>query len=370
MPESADRLQPSKFLDRIGRFAERHRALFTRLGDRETRHHRDRIGGIEIDRPVYITGLARSGTTILLELLAELPGLATHQYRDFPLLQIPIWWNWFLDRAQRPEPEPVERFHADRIRVTPRSPEAMEEILWMHFFDWVHDPARPNVLDRSTLNNEFARFYRDHIRKLLYMRGGRRYLCKGNYNISRLAYVHELFPGARFVIPVRDPVDHVASLVKQQALLAERERANPLVLSYMQLAGHFEFGLDRRPVNFGDGEAVARVRELWERGEEARGFAACWAITYEYIASVLENDAGVRERALVVHYDNLCASPGDELRQIFTHCGLEVTDEQRRRLAERISPPAYYTPDFTGDELAAIEEETASARARINPFSG
>ena len=53
--------------------------------------------------------------------------------------------------------------------------------------------------------DDLEAFYRDHIRKLLWLRGGRRYLSKGNYNTTRIAYLARLFPDARFIVPVRDP---------------------------------------------------------------------------------------------------------------------------------------------------------------------
>ena len=34
----------------------------------------------------------------------------------------------------------VERAHGDRLMITPSSPEAMEEPIWMHFFDNAHNP--------------------------------------------------------------------------------------------------------------------------------------------------------------------------------------------------------------------------------------
>ena len=57
---------------------------------------RDRLDAIEIEQPIYVTGLARSGTTILLELLAGLPSVATHRYRDFPPIWTPYLWDRFL----------------------------------------------------------------------------------------------------------------------------------------------------------------------------------------------------------------------------------------------------------------------------------
>jgi hypothetical protein len=65
----------------------------------------------------------------------------------------------------------------------------------------VHNPATSNILDQSTNNLKFESFYNNHIRKLLLVRNGDRYLAKGNYNITRLEYILKLFPDVRFVIP-------------------------------------------------------------------------------------------------------------------------------------------------------------------------
>jgi hypothetical protein len=201
------------WMDRVGGFIERHPAWWIRLGSIETALLDGMLADVRIDRPIYVTGLARSGTTILLEALARHPEVATHRYRDFPLLFTPYLWNRWLDLVPRRPEQPAERSHGDGIAVTSDSPEAFEEPLWMAFFPGQHDPSRSAVLDRTVRNPAFERFYGEHIRKLLAVRGGRRYVAKGNYNLTRIGYLAKLFPDARFVIPVRDPVWHVASLM-------------------------------------------------------------------------------------------------------------------------------------------------------------
>ena len=188
----------------------------------------------------------------LLELLARHPDVVTHRYRDFPPVLVPWMWNRFLDHATRRDPEATERAHGDRIMITPESPEAFEEAVWMAFFADAHEPARSAVLDEGTRRPDFEEFYRNHVRKLLLLRGGRRYVAKGNYNVTRLGYLLKLFPDARFVIPVRDPLWHVASLMKQHQLFCREEEQNPRVLRHMRRSGHFEFGLGRRVINTGD----------------------------------------------------------------------------------------------------------------------
>ena len=59
----------------------------------------------------------------------------------------------------------------------------------MAFFPDLHDPSGSAVLDSRTSHPEFEAFYADHIRKLIQVRAGRRYLSKGNYNVTRAEYL-------------------------------------------------------------------------------------------------------------------------------------------------------------------------------------
>ena len=254
------------WMDRVGGFIERHAAWWIKLGSLETRLLDSTLAEVRIDRPIYVTGLARSGTTILLETLARHPDVATHRYRDFPMLFTPYLWNRWLDLVPRKPEAPAERSHGDGIAVTSESPEAFEESLWMAFFARQHDASASAVLDRSLHRPAFERFYRDHIRKLLAVRGGRRYVAKGNYNVTRIAYLAKLFPDARFVIPVRDPVWHIASLMKQHRLFLDGQRGNPRAVRHLRRVGHFEFGQDRRAINPGDNWPTAESRRCGKAG--------------------------------------------------------------------------------------------------------
>ena len=66
-------------------------------------------------------------------MLARHRDVATHRYRDFPPVMTPIFWNKAFGRTYGKDAVPVERSHKDRIMVTPDSPEALEEVLWMAF---------------------------------------------------------------------------------------------------------------------------------------------------------------------------------------------------------------------------------------------
>jgi hypothetical protein len=362
---ASDGFQVARWVDAVGGFVSRWPRLWIAFGNLETRVLADEIGAVTIDRPIFISGLARAGSTILLEILARHPDVVSHRYQDYPLLFTPFWWNRLLERMPKREVPPAERTHRDGIAVGPSSPEAFEEVLWMAFFQHLHEAPHSDVLDHRTSHPEFEAFYREHMRKLVHVRGGRRYLSKGNYNVTRLEYLLKLFPDARFVIPVRDPVWHIASLMKQHGLFCEGCRRHPEAVRHLQRVGHFEFGLDRRPINADDPARLARVTDAWRRGDEVEGWALYWAHVYGHLADLLDGNSALKKAALVVRFEDMCRAPLETLRAALAHCQLEATPAWLEERAAVIRFPSYYRPRFTSDDLATIERHTADVARRF-----
>jgi len=63
----------------FGTAMEVARPLWKLVGNLETRVLADRLAGIQIDRPIFICGLARSGSTVVLEQIALHPDVTTHR---------------------------------------------------------------------------------------------------------------------------------------------------------------------------------------------------------------------------------------------------------------------------------------------------
>jgi hypothetical protein len=333
------------------------------LGGLESDALRPMLDSIELRQPVYITGLPRAGSTILLRVLAGIPGVATHRYSDFPFLFTPYWHNRFLSRLGGKDGAAVERAHADGIQVTPKSPESLEEILWMHFFPRVHDPAVSNILAADVSHPAFPGFYRDHLRKLLLVRSGRRYLAKNNYAFTRLQYIRKLFPDARFILLVRDPVGQIASLMKQQQIFSKRYAGDPRALVRLRSMGHFEFGPERRPVNLDDPSGTQTVTDYWDSGLEVQGWASYWRLVYKFVSRLLETDGALREATLPVRFEDLCNSPAETLSAIARHCGLSGAENVIRASAPTFRFPTYYNVAFRPEDLRAIREMTAEVAA-------
>ena len=82
------------------RFFAATRKIWKRLGDLESMVVRQEAGQRVVDRPVYIAGLPRSGTTILTEMLEKHPDLTCHRYSDFPNVWTPYWRNYLRERTR------------------------------------------------------------------------------------------------------------------------------------------------------------------------------------------------------------------------------------------------------------------------------
>ena len=357
-------MKVSFFQDKAGKFVSKHPKIMISLGNWETNQSQDKLVDISIEKPIYITGLARSGTTILLEKLTSHPDLVSYRYKDFPLVHIPVWWEQFLKRASTGYTKSVERAHKDRIKITPDSPEAMEEIIWMSFFENIHDTYKNNTLDKNTINSEFVEFYKNNIQKILSSRNRKRYIAKGNYNIGRIEYINTIFTDAKFIIAIRNPVDHIASLMKQHSLFCQLEKDNKRVLSYMQTLGHFEFGLDRRPINFGNADVTSEIQNHLNNDENVIGLAKYWSVLYSYVADLLENEK-LNTNIILVDYDGFCKKPLDTLQNLYAHCDLTMDESTLVNQAKTISALKYYKNNFTNAEIDQINKETETVLKRL-----
>jgi hypothetical protein len=362
-PMRLEAFEVDPWMDRMGALVYRHPRLTRALAGLEDRLLATRLADTPIAAPIWISGLARSGSTILLQVLAGHLDLASHTYRDFPPVLTPYLWNRYLELTPQKVEQPAERSHGDGIMVTSHSPEAFEEPIWMSFFEQLHDPAHSAVLDAATDNPEFERFIRNHIRKLLLVRGRPRYLAKANYNATRLEYLLKLFPDARFIVPVRDPARQIASLIKQDRLTAAAEARYPAVRRYLARAGHFEFGSIRRPIHCGEAAALDAILRLRQEGRETAAWAVQWASLYGLLQDRIAANPDLARAVLFVRYEDFCRTPEETLTGILKFCGLAPDPEMTADVARRIHAPTYYRPAFDSDELRAI-------RACVAPVAG
>ena len=344
----------------ITKFFTSFKALSFFLERVETMFLKNGIKKLKIDRPVYITGLARAGTTIILEMLEKHPDLASHKYKNVLMPYLPDWFSQMADRFNIYK-KPFERLHKDGIIVTRESPEAVEEIFWQIFFDNLHNEKVSNIITKKDSNPKFENFYCNHIKKLLINQNCSRYLAKNNYHISRLDYLLNIFPDSKFLLIIRNPVEHIASLIKQTKLFIRLEQENPLLPDWLKIVGHNEFGRNQKCINLGNTELINKIHKLWRnRRTYVKGWAYYWSSIYDFIANQLETMEKLKKATLIVKYDELCETPGIIIDKILEHTELPTKNFEsvKTYYMKNLHKPTYYTPNFSKQELSDISKIT------------
>ena len=81
---------------------------------------------------IFICGLARVGTTILMRAFYQTGQFRSLTYRDMPFVLMPSIWQQVVKLTYK-EGRLHQRAHGDGIFVDYDSPEAFEEVFWLTF---------------------------------------------------------------------------------------------------------------------------------------------------------------------------------------------------------------------------------------------
>lgn len=252
------------------------------------------------DSPVYICGLARTGTTLLLEILSSSVQFASLTYRDMPFVLSPNLWkifNWIGAKKG----EKNERAHGDGVFTSYDSAEAFEEIFWKTFTDAAYIKLIAKGIDEPSdfILKKFAE-YRFAVISSKIKTDSQctpRYLSKNNSNIIRVdALVKN--SSAKVLLVYRDPFDTSLSLLRQHKRFVKSQYSSPFILKYMNWLGHHEFGL-------------GHVR-FFEPIERQNCHYDPMSLDYwlDYYCNVYEVMANHKSSQIsLIHYDSLCCDP-------------------------------------------------------------
>jgi hypothetical protein len=178
---------------------------------------------------VFITGLPRSGTTVILNLLFSSNEFASLKYSNMPFILSPNISKIFKSGRVKTQ----ERSHKDGLKIDIESPEEFDEVFFKNF------QYQENIKD------ELA----NYINLILYSQSKNRYLSKNNLNYKRINLLKSVFEKIYFLITIRNPLDHSNSLLIQHKNFIELQKKSTFILKYMNFLGHNEFGLNYIPWN-------------------------------------------------------------------------------------------------------------------------
>ncbi len=306
------------------------------------------------ERHVFIAGLARAGTTVLMRRFHGTGRYRSLTYRDMPFVLAPNLWQRLAGRSRR-RIAPAERAHGDGIMVDADSPESLEEVFWrvFHGADYIRDThLAPHEPDPEAIDR-----FVGYVNAVLAAAEPRRarYLSKNNNNVLRLGAVRRAFPEALVLIPFREPLAQAGSLLHQHRRFARVQAEDPFVGAYMAMLAHHEFGLEHRPFRFPKGPAEPHADGAAERLDY---WLERWCDAYEW----LERTAP--DGAVLVCYEDLCADPAVWPR-LADRAGIDPATEQGPLVAVGAVGEAAADPALAGRAAALYDRLAERSRASL-----
>jgi hypothetical protein len=301
-----------------------------------------------IEKPIFITGLGRSGTTLIHTMLSTHPQVSWLSLLCGKFPGRPYLNRWLMSSIDVP---------ILNIYLKHRFRPLENYAFWDFYFAGFSHPSRDLVA--SDVSERTRRTLRKAMGQLLTLKRHR--LLIKITGLPRISFLYAIFPDARFVHVLRDG----------------RGVANSRLNASFWKGWH---GL-----NIWGGQMPEHYRQEWERHQ--RSFVALAGIEWKTHMDQLE--AVKREFPQIdicqVKYECFCANPIGELKRIADHCELtwdpwfetaarafhvknengkwetDLTDEQRAILEEVLEPYLVKYGYEKGQELSGAESRYASA---------
>jgi hypothetical protein len=206
----------------------------------------------ELQPPIIVAGLPRSGTTHLVNLLA-----ADTRYRSLPLWEsyepLPLpgetatndtrdpryqrcMQAWEGMQATLPLLAAMHPMHPDHIH---EELELMGPDIGSYNFEWLSPSPRWRDHYYASDQEPLYRYMLDVLKTLTYLRGPARWVLKCPQHMEQLPLLKKLFPDATVVITHRDPVAVIQSSVTMIAYGDRMRRA------HVDCAAHLAYWSDR-----------------------------------------------------------------------------------------------------------------------------
>lgn len=286
---------------------------------------------VRVERPCFIIGAPRSGTTFFHRLLTQTD-------------EFPHWQTWELilpsltaRKLLRPlVPKVVELlgrgfkddstlFEGNGHETTITSIEEEEALFLLRLDTQFVNLFTPVAFDAEDLpeivyNDEqprdrrlaSGRFFEGCLKRQIHLTGRTQVLAKMPYSTMRVRTLLEVFPDARFVYLVRSPFETLPS--------------------HMTLhRGFFEqrYGIENIPP-----ETLARY---WQRRYRYN------VALYRYFHDVMTEGGVPGDQVLTIRFPELLDDLQDVFRRLLDFTGFTVSDDLRRRVAERAARQRHYS---------------------------
>ncbi len=280
---------------------------------------------IEIEKPIFICGLPRSGTTLLTQILHQHNYLGSFEYRDLPFYKIPIIWSK-MNMTYYGKVKPSPRIHGDNLDVGLNAPDAFEELVWKEHINEYLNHGFCMYLNENYNNTKLQAVLRQYIQKILFLRKKIRYLSKGNYNIFRLHFILRTFPSAKIIICYRDPINTAKSLERMHFKFNKISEKDKMFKKKLMELCHYEFGPQRKAI-YTDKTSYDKTLNCWNIKDEFTGYLFQWLSVYKMVNENYLTNNEINKKIFLLDYDEFVKKQNFYLKDIFIFCELEKNEK-------------------------------------------
>ena len=288
---------------------------------------------------VIISGLARAGTTSMMNDLAKIDAFVSLSYANMPFLLCPNLWAKFYKPKSN---ELKERSHKDGILIGLNSNEAFEE----YFFKVKANDSyiKDSYLSEYEISREDYGDYLDY-HCIIKHDNKKTYLAKNNNFLLRYKSVREFNDSFIMVILYRDPLTHAASLMEKHNDYKKMQKEDPFVLEYMNWLGHYEFGENQKTFIF-------NITEDSFQDDRASldYWLKFWINYYSYVITIHHPNT------ILINYDAYCKNPKETIGTILQKTGINAELPDYKPFINRRKTDHKYSDDIYKSALEVYRQ--------------
>jgi DNA polymerase III psi subunit len=197
----------------------------------------------------------------------------------------------------------------------------------------------------------FERYMRSMFQRHMLIHRASRFLSKNPVNCLRIGYLHKLFPDAKIVTIVRDPLDTVLSHYQAALRMEDIFHNDPETRLMLQERLHMDLlSMVIKTLNYAKSQELKAEHRLL-------GIANQWNDMQSAVMKNVAETDGLKEQVLSLRYEDLMAAPLQTLNQIWDFTGLN--DEHANRIS------MHYAEQLTAPEPVALSEADREFLPRV-----
>lgn len=274
----------------------------------------------EPDRPVFLVGAFRSGTTLVERILCRHPDVASFCYFSNQFIRAPLLGALGIRTLAA----------LGVLDLQPRgfihNPKLPSNLFSSFECEWIFSLCGRSLWDEAVSSVELASGFADerfeaHLRSLvrrhLWLFSRNRFVNKNPYNSLRMEFLARVFPDALFVRVLRHPLATIDSHLRTQRKL------EAALASLPDGARIYRQGL-RMDVLSAPAKTAAHDELLRLESIDRRlALAAQWRDFQDAIDAALVRDRSLAARCHTIRYEALMAEPQACIEALLQHLGLD-----------------------------------------------